>query len=360
MSPLIKPSLGIYIHWPYCLSKCPYCDFASYACPQINEETLFEGYKRDFLQFLSFIKNRQISSIFFGGGTPSLMSPNLIERLLNLFLTELSFQKNTEISLEANPDAITAEKMKDFYNIGINRLSVGVQALNEEDLHFLGRRHTLKTAIQRIQEAASIFERINMDLIYARPKQTLSQWEKELELALSFKLSHYSLYQLTIEEGTPFFNREISTPSEQHAARLYQLTDNIMNTAQIPAYEISNYAKKGFECQHNLIYWQTNDYLGIGPAAHGRIGLTATQNSKSVTEWLQKGPSWETLTPEEKKTEKILMGLRLTQQGFPIEIVNPSGVQKALQKKWITLKDNQIFTTMKGRLMLNQLILLLC
>lgn len=358
MYPSTKPILGIYIHWPYCLSKCPYCDFASSICTQIDEKELLSGYKRDIkILYEKVTEKTTVSSVFFGGGTPSLMSSEFTETLLNELNKYFSFEKNPEISLEANPDAITIHKMKAFQQAGINRLSIGVQALNNKDLHFLGRRHTVETALKRLDEANHIFEVVNMDLIYARPGQTLKSWENELKKALALNLKHYSLYQLSIEEETPFFEKKISTVSEQHSRRLYCLTEEIMQEGGLLPYEISNYAKKGSECQHNLIYWRGQDYLGIGPAAHGRIGQIATTNNKSVINWLQNNPQTTLLTPKEKRMEKILMGLRLIQEGFPIQNLNPIGIQKAFKKKWITQKDNLIFTTQKGRLMLNQLIL---
>lgn len=360
MLPFAKPCLGIYIHWPYCLSKCPYCDFSSYACKQIDEEILLTGYLRDIQQFSAENTGKQsISSIFFGGGTPSLMSVRLADTLLNTLHKHFSFQDNPEISLEVNPDAITFEKMKDFRQAGINRLSVGVQSLNEKDLAFLGRRHTVSTALKRIEEGACLFNNMSMDLIYARPGQTLKNWETELNRALALQLPHYSLYQLSIEEGTPFFDQPLSLPSDKQAARLYVLTENMMTNAGVLPYEISNYAKPGHECRHNLIYWRGQDYIGIGPAAHGRLGQTATENDKNIGDWLKNGPHITLLSDSEKKLEKLLMGIRLIQEGFSTENLCPQGIQKAIRKKWVVLKENHLFTTQKGRLMLNQLILLL-
>lgn len=360
MIPFIEPSLGIYIHWPYCLSKCPYCDFSSYTFKKIDEEILLTGYLRDIRQFSTKnIHNQPVTSVFFGGGTPSLMSTHMLNSLLNELHKYFSFQNNPEISMEANPDAITLEKMKDFHRMGINRLSIGVQSLIKKDLSFLGRRHTVSTALERIKEASCIFDNINMDLIYARPKQTLKNWETELKEALALQLPHYSLYQLSIEEGTPFFEQQISLPSDKQATHLYMLTEDIMTKANFIPYEISNYAKQGYECQHNLIYWRGQDYIGIGPAAHGRLGKVATENNKNINEWLKKGPHQTLLSDSEKKLEKLLMGIRLTNEGFPVENLSPESVQKAVKKKWITLKGNRLFTTQVGRLMLNQLILLL-
>ena len=355
-----KEDFGLYIHWPYCLSKCPYCDFASSVAKKIDEDILLKGYLRDLIVFKEkFHIQNEISSIFFGGGTPSLMSEKLFDSLINEISKNFNLSQKAEISLEANPDAITKEKMKNFAHIGLNRLSLGVQSLNEKDLLFLGRKHSLKTALQRIDEAKNIFNRINIDLIYARPKQSLKSWEKELTAALSLGLKHYSLYQLTLEEGTVFYKNNIPQISETQAIRLYLLTQEIMQNANLPAYEISNHASKNEECKHNLIYWMGNDYIGIGPAAHGRIGLTATQNYKNIQNWLSDGLIFTPLTKKERDEEKLLMGLRLIHEGYPIKNISLKKIEVAVKNKWIEVKNNKIFTTLKGRLLLNKLILLL-
>ncbi len=353
-------AFGLYIHWPYCLNKCPYCDFASKVIPLIDEEMLLKGYLRDILFFKEkFGPIPSVSSVFFGGGTPSLMSEKMFDSLLTLLNKHFCIQKEAEISLEANPDTINLKKMASFKQSGLNRLSIGVQSLNEKDLKLLGRIHSVQTALMRIEEAQKIFDKVSIDLIYARYKQSLKSWEKELQFALSLGLTHYSLYQLTIEEGTAFYKNNIPQISELQAKRLYQLTEDIMTHNGILPYEISNYAKKGFECRHNLLYWHAKDYLGIGPAAHGRINLIATENKKEVSAWLKNTSQISMLSPKEKEEECLLMGLRLIQEGYPITNISNDKIKKALKNKWITLKDNKIFTTQKGRIMLNQLILLL-
>ncbi len=359
MIPLSQQLFGIYIHWPYCLSKCPYCDFASSVCSQIDEEALLNGYQRDLLIFKEKIKETPIiTSIFFGGGTPSLMPMSLCESLLDMILHEFSLVPDIEISLEANPDAITLEKMKNFKSLGINRLSIGVQSLNESDLRFLGRRHTLKRALACIDEAGQVFENVNMDLIYARPNQTLSSWEKELTGALALNLPHYSLYQLTIEENTLFGRQRQSIPDEDTAAALYRLTDSMMQAAHIPGYEVSNYARKGYECRHNLTYWRGYDYIGIGPAAQGRIGLWETINPRLVQDWLTSMPIINLLSPAEREEERVLMGLRLKKEGFPCARLNPEGVQKAISYGWGIVKNDLFYPSQEGILLLNQLVLL--
>ncbi len=359
MTPFSHPLFGLYIHWPYCLSKCPYCDFASTVCRQIDEAALLNGYKRDILIFKEKLnENPVVTSIFFGGGTPSLMSLSMCESVLNTIYNEFNVASDVEISLEANPDAIKLEKMKGFKSLGVNRLSIGVQSLNESDLRFLGRRHTLKRALTCIDEATHVFENINMDLIYARPNQTLAAWETELNKALSLKLPHYSLYQLTIEENTPFGRQKQSIPDEDTAVALYRLTESLMNAASISGYEVSNYARSGYECRHNLTYWRGYDYLGIGPAAQGRIHLWETINPRTVSAWLQSPPTCTLLTPAERAEERIIMGLRLKKEGFPCDKLDSEGVQRAISYGWATVKDNLFYPTEEGILLLNQLILL--
>ena len=349
--------VSVYIHWPYCLSKCPYCDFASVACHSADEAALGTGYRRDIRALLP--PGRPIQSVFFGGGTPSLMSPRLLSDLLAAIFRDNPQTAACEITLEANPDAIDLSKMRSFQAAGVNRLSLGVQALDEAALRFLGRRHTLRTALERVAQGMTVFGNVNMDLIYARPGQTVEDWRQELERALSFGLPHYSLYQLTIEEGTPFGRRGVGAADEKTGADLYCVTDEIMAAAGVPAYEVSNYARSGFESRHNLTYWTGGDYVGIGPAAHGRIGLTATRNPTSVRDWLERGTETETLTPVERQTEKLLMGLRLRRAFYPVTGLSPQGVQQALAQGWIEQSEAGIRPTRAGTLMLNQLILLL-
>ncbi len=361
MQSVQKPLFGLYLHWPYCLSKCPYCDFFSHPCQAPNEDILLAGYLRDLKQMADLTANRRLTSIFFGGGTPSLMSQAFMEKLMHGITTVFTLSDDIEITLEANPDAISKEKMTAFKNLGINRLSIGVQALNDTDLKFLGRRHSVQTALNKIEKAKSIFPHLNMDLIYARPNQTPKEWETELRTALSLGLSHYSLYQLTIEENTVFGQKNISPADEKTAEQLYRLTDSIMNEADIPSYEVSNYARQGEESRHNLTYWTGGDYIGIGPAAHGRLGLTATEAPKSVDKWLKNGTVIETLTPQERFEEKLLMGLRLTHKPFSTDGLSGSGIQKAKNLGWINLSDNKkmLTPTLNGTLVLNELILML-
>ena len=353
-----KPLFGVYVHWPYCLSKCPYCDFFSQAERAINEEEILKGYQRDILFFARLKKSYlPITSLFFGGGTPSLMSPQSVEKVLTTLQDWFAFDEMPEITMEANPDAINLEKMQAFRAAGVNRLSMGIQALNEADLRFLGRRHTVETALMRLEEAKQIFPKVNADFIYARPHQTPDAWKTELTQILNLNLTHYSLYQLTIEENTPFYRKQVTVPDEETARTFYLMTNKMMEKASLPPYEISNYAQEGFQCVHNLTYWRGYDYLGIGPAAHGRLGLTATENPRSVTAWIKQKPMCTQLTRQEKTEEKILMGLRLMQEGFPVSLLNSKGIETAVRFGWGQVKNGLFFPSEEGTLVLNRLIL---
>ena len=283
----LKPAsqnLAIYVHWPFCKSKCPYCDFNSHTFDSINHDAWLEGYKKELDYFKDIIKNKKITSIFFGGGTPSLMKPHVVEGIIkHIQIYGADIDHQTEITLEANPTSVESKKFADFRAVGINRLSIGIQALNDEDLKFLGRNHNAKESIHAIELAAKYFDNYSFDLIYARPKQTLMQWKKELEFALRLASKHISLYQLTIEKGTKFFSMHnkglFSIPNEEKAVALYDLTNEILEKNGLYKYEISNYAKPQFESKHNLTYWRYESYLGIGPGAHSRILSMQSNNT---------------------------------------------------------------------------------
>lgn len=343
---------GIYIHWPFCLSKCPYCDFFSMPVNKWDESLLEAAYIRD----LKRLPVQTVTSVFFGGGTPSLMSARLINRLITVIRDTFPVAPDMEISLEANPDAIDKPKMEALRAVGVNRLSMGIQALNAADLKFLGRRHSLETAYRRIEEMKTLFSNFSFDLIYARPGQTLQAWQKELKEALSFHPPHLSLYQLTIEEETPFFRRGMETLDDETARTLYEWTLDAMAAAGCPFYEVSNFAKPGFACRHNLLYWEGDDYAGIGPAAHGRLGLVATENPRDLATWLKGETITTLLSPKERQEEKIMMGLRL-KTGISDQGLSLSAIQKAVEKGWLTHEDGRIFPTREGLIMLNQLIL---
>lgn len=305
---------GIYIHWPFCKSKCPYCDFFSKASKSIEFDLWEKTYLNELEHYASLLPEKKVSSIFFGGGTPSLMPvqmmANLIEKIKNLWTTT----DDLEISMEGNPSSLSAEKMEQFKQAGINRLSIGVQSLDEQDLKFLGRLHTVQQAIDVVNKAKEIFQNVSMDLIYARPNQTEQKWEAELSTALSFNLPHYSLYQLTIEEGTFFHRKGVQQMSENQAKDLFLLTEELTQKAGVPRYEVSNHARPGFECHHNCLYWSTGEWIGIGPAAHGRYTQNqrfyAEDNPKSLSDYLNHIKNTDILSLDDKVLEIVLMALR--------------------------------------------------
>ncbi len=264
-------SLGIYIHWPYCRSKCPYCDFYKQVCKNVPQDEIVSDYLKELDSYHQLTSNRKVGSIFFGGGTPSLMEPKQISRLIDYIAKLWSLDSKVEISLEANPNSDYPQMFQNLHQAGINRLSLGVQALSDEDLRFLGRTHNLKQAYQAIDEVLQNFDNHSIDLIYARPKQTLSAWEAELKQAASLGLKHISLYQLTIEEGTVFAKKGILPLDEDLATEMYLLTEDILAPLGYQKYEVSNYAQAGFESKHNLLYWTGGEYIGVGPSAHGRL-----------------------------------------------------------------------------------------
>jgi len=294
----------------------------------INHQRFLQAYERELENFAQKIGERKVATIFFGGGTPSLMPIFLVEGILKKISQVFTLDENCEISLEANPTSFEASKFKDLRGVGINRLSLGIQALNDEDLKFLGRQHSSKEAVETIEIAAKIFDNFSFDLIYARPKQALESWRRELELAISFQTKHLSLYQLTIEKGTQFFSdfskKKFVMPDAELSAQFYELTDEITAANGFKTYEISNYAKDGFACAHNLTYWRGLDYVGIGAGAHSRIYFLGCENRRAISllcepnSWLNKVENEgiaiqknEEILPQELLEELILMGLRL-------------------------------------------------
>ncbi len=321
-----KKELGLYIHWPFCESKCPYCDFNSHVRKSIDEA----AWEQALLQELSYVgqqtKGRLLTSVFFGGGTPSLMPARTVQKLLEALGTYWTLDPNLEITLEGNPNSIEVSKYRDFKTAGINRVSVGIQSLRQDSLTFLGRLHNATEAKRALEITSTLFDRSSFDLIYALPNQTAEQWQKELEEALEFARGHLSLYQLIIEPGTAFYTRyqrgDFKLPSEEKSADLYDLTRDRVGQQGYEDYEVSNYAQAGHECRHNLLYWQYKDYVCIGPGAHGRVLLDgkkhAIKNYKAPETWLKKvkehGHGQETsdlLTSNDQLIEHLLMGLRL-------------------------------------------------
>jgi oxygen-independent coproporphyrinogen-3 oxidase len=323
------PGFGVYIHWPFCAAKCPYCDFNSHVRHQpVDQERFAAAFVREMETIAARTGKRTISSIFLGGGTPSLMRPETVGAILDAVAANWHVPDGIEITLEANPSSVEAERFRGYHAAGVNRVSLGVQALNDPDLRFLGRLHDVAEALNAIELARAIFPRMSFDLIYARPGQTPEAWAAELEEAIGHAADHLSLYQLTIEEGTPFHALhaagKIAVPEPDHAAELYRVTQEVTARHGMPAYEISNHARPGAESRHNLIYWRYGEYAGIGPGAHGRF----VENGRRVVTITEKMPeTWlnlveakghgvtggERLTRTEEADELLLMGLRLAE-----------------------------------------------
>ena len=341
--------LSIYIHWPFCLSKCPYCDFNSHIANSIDDDNWLKSYEKEIEYFKDIIQNKYIKSIFFGGGTPSLMNPKIVEGIINKISELARIDKQTEITLEANPTSFETEKFKAFKAAGINRVSIGVQSLREDDLKKLGRTHDSLQAIKTIESANKIFSRVSFDLIYARSGQELKDWQQELKQAMELVTGHISLYQLTIEKGTPFYklfhDGNLILPNSDMAAEMYEWTNDYLESQNYFRYEISNYAKEGQECVHNLTYWNYNDYLGIGPGAHSRIienpsSVSAIMMWHKPEKWLEavnnKNNGIQTnskLTKQEIIEEILMMGLRLKKG------INISALEQEIDAKLENILD---------------------
>ncbi len=329
MSLTHEPAFGVYLHWPFCLSKCPYCDFNSHVRHGGIDETRYvRAFAREIAATAERVPGRVVSTIFFGGGTPSLMQPSTVEALLNEISKHWIILPGAEVTLEANPTSVEAERFRGYRAAGVNRVSLGVQSLDDASLKELGRLHSGREALEAVAIARSIFPRYSFDLIYARPRQTPQQWAMELKLAIAEAAEHLSLYQLTIEPGTPFFALhragKIATPDEDTGRALYDTTQEVCAAAGLPAYEISNHARPGAECRHNLVYWRGHEYAGIGPGAHGRLNIGgvryATETEKRPESWLMRVEASghgltinEPLMTGEQADEYLLMGLRLAE-----------------------------------------------
>ncbi len=329
---LNSKDLSIYIHWPFCVSKCPYCDFNSHVRERIDQQVWQEAYIQDLQTQAQRVSNHTVTSIFFGGGTPSLMDPKLVEHLLKTIHQLWPVSENVEITLEANPNSMERSKFKAFKNAGINRLSLGIQSLTPETLTFLGRAHSEADARKAIETAQSTFENFSLDFMYAHPKHTPEQWHQELQEILTFQAPHLSLYQLTIEPQTPFESHQrqgrFKMPSPLASEHFYDQTHQLLSKQGYQRYEISNFAQDSRACQHNLAYWRYQEYLGIGPGAHGRLIENtlkyATRAHRSPEIWLQKIHETNSalthnipLSPQECLEECLIMGLRLI-EGLPL------------------------------------------
>jgi putative oxygen-independent coproporphyrinogen III oxidase len=322
-----RGAFGVYVHWPFCLSKCPYCDFNSHVRHQaIDEDRFVQAFTREIATTAERVPGRIVSSIFLGGGTPSLMQPRTVGAILEAIGEEWQIADGAEVTLEANPTSVEATRFRGYRAAGVNRVSLGVQALDDASLKALGRLHTADEALAAVAIARKEFERYSFDLIYARPEQTTNAWASELKRAIAEAAEHLSLYQLTIEADTPFAGLhaagKLVTPDEAQARALYDVTQEICAAHGLPAYEISNHARLGAECRHNLVYWRGDEYAGIGPGAHGRLDIDgkrhATATERRPEAWLMRVESSghgvvtdDELNREERGDEYLLMGLRL-------------------------------------------------
>ena len=373
--------LALYLHWPFCASKCPYCDFNSHVRSTIDLDQWRTAFIKELRRHRELIGPRTISSIFFGGGTPSLMPPALVNDILSEINRLWDVPARIEITLEANPNSVEVDNFKALAQAGINRVSLGIQSFNSNDLKFLGRLHSVDEGRNAIETAQSCFKRVSFDLIYARPNQTLKQWESELKDALSYGTEHLSLYQLTIEPGTAFATRhargDFILPDEDLAADLYEMTTNSCAEHGLISYEVSNYAKLGCESQHNLAYWRYQDYAGIGPGAHGRLTLNgqghATKQFRAPETWLANCIDHSNgfdedhlLTAKEQASEMLLMGLRLNQpfdlKRLPCsakEVLDFNAIDRLVKSEMMVYDGNNLMATPQGRLCLNEILRLI-
>jgi putative oxygen-independent coproporphyrinogen III oxidase len=357
---------GVYIHWPFCLSKCPYCDFNSHVRREpIDEQRFLCAFQKEIVATGERTRGRTVSSIFFGGGTPSLMQPATIAGVLNSIAREWRVAPHAEITLEANPTSVEATRFRGYRAAGVNRVSLGVQALDDRALAELGRMHTAHEALDAVAVARAAFDRYSFDLIYARPGQTPADWTSELKRALAEAGEHLSLYQLTIEPDTPFSALhaagKLRTPDNDTGRALYDITQDICLAHGLPAYEVSNHARPGGECRHNLIYWRGHEYAGIGPGAHGRLDIDgdrhATATERRPEAWLALVESQghgivtdDTLTHEEMSDEFLLMGLRLA-EGIDIARYNEVSGRALDPVRIAALREHGLIeTTPEGRL----------
>lgn len=369
---------GIYLHWPFCAAKCPYCDFNSHVRAEIDQSRWLRAYLAEIDRYAGLLPNRVLNSIFLGGGTPSLMAPETVDAILSHIRALWPLANDLEVTLEANPGSVEADRFAGYAQAGVNRVSMGIQALNDTDLKRLGRLHNVAEAYQAYDIARKYFDRVSFDLIYARQYQTLGEWRTELASALELAVDHLSLYQLTIEPGTAFGDRAErgklpGLPDEDTAADMYDVTQELCSNAGLEAYEVSNHAKLGSESRHNLIYWHCGDYVGIGPGAHGRITLDgrryATEAWSNPERWLtvvgQGKPekSCTAVSLSDQAGEYLMMGLRVREgldlvryerlNGGPIE---PEKLSHLQDLGMVEVAHARLRATAKGRLVLNSVI----
>jgi putative oxygen-independent coproporphyrinogen III oxidase len=370
---------GLYLHWPFCASKCPYCDFNSHVAAEIDQNRWKRAYLGEIARVGAVTEGRVLNSVFFGGGTPSLMKPEVVAAILDKVSDTWALANDVEITLEANPGSVEAGRFRGYSDAGVNRVSMGLQSLSDPDLKRLGRLHTVAEARTAFEIARATFGRVSFDLIYARQDQTLARWEAELQQALSMAVDHLSLYQLTIEDGTAFGARQAAgglrgLPDEDLAADMYLLTQDICGAAGLPAYEVSNHAQPGSESRHNLIYWRAGDYAGIGPGAHGRLTLggtrRATETLRAPGAWLAQVESrgdgevpMTAVSAIEQSEEYLMMSLRL-REGMDIaryaalagRAPDAAVIANLVDDGMVRSEGGRIIATDQGRAVLNAVI----
>ena len=370
-----ETGFGIYIHWPFCQAKCPYCDFNSHVVASVDQSRWADAFERELDRVAALTSDRILNSVFFGGGTPSLMSVPTVDRVLSRIRKNWRLSNDVEVTLEANPTSIEADRFAGYHAAGVNRVSVGVQALNDPDLKALGRLHSANEALAAIDLARSTFDRVSFDLIYARQNQSVSDWSSELDRALSMEPDHLSLYQLTIEDGTAFgdrFKRGLlrGLPNEDLGTDLWDVTQGACEAAGLPAYEVSNHAKTGEASRHNLTYWRSGDWAGIGPGAHGRLTINGqryeTVAPKAPGAWLEKVGGDEggdivfsALTSEAVTEERVLMGLRMAEGVImPRDWMDIKSfeINNLRQEGYLESSEDRLIVTAAGRPVLNAII----
>jgi oxygen-independent coproporphyrinogen-3 oxidase len=370
---------GLYVHWPFCLAKCPYCDFNSHVSKLVDHNAWCAALLTEMAHMRALTGARRLDTVFFGGGTPSLMEPATVAALIGEAARLWGLAEGAEITLEANPTSVEAGKFRDYAAAGVNRLSLGVQALNDADLKALGRMHTVAEAEAAFRVARAAFPRVSFDLIYARMGQTVAAWEAELARAMAMAVDHFSLYQLTIEPGTRFGELydlgKLKVPADDTAAEMYQVTQAMTAGAGLPAYEVSNHARPGAESRHNLVYWRYGDYAGVGPGAHGRLTLAdgrrvATVTARAPGDWLTAaGRSGHALVeqaavaPDDQATEYMLMAMRLAEGADLARYWRLSGVSvdaariAALAGDGLVVRTgDRLAATARGRIVLNRVL----
>ncbi|WP_375174062.1 radical SAM family heme chaperone HemW [Pseudooceanicola sp.] len=369
---------GIYLHWPFCQAKCPYCDFNSHVARSVDEPRWRAAFLSEIDRHAAETPGRVVKSIFFGGGTPSLMDPETVAAILDRIRLRWPQANDLEVTLEANPGSVESGRFRAYFDAGVSRVSMGMQAMNDRDLQRLGRIHTVKEAMDAFDIAKSVFQRVSFDLIYARQDQSVADWRAELSQALDLAVDHLSLYQLTIEDGTAFGDRYRlgklrGLPDEDAAAAMYDATQELTAAAGYHAYEVSNHCRPGAESRHNSLYWRYGDYVGIGPGAHGRLTLDgqrqATEAIRMPNAWLEaadvgNGDKGRTpLSREDQATEFLLMGLRLADgidltryENLAQHPLNPDAVDHLQDMGMIETSGQRLWTTDRGRLLLNTVI----